>query len=94
MDDAQDADVFVAYLLGLLPSRARSAVEDLYFVDGDALELIDAIEHELAARFVSGELAAELRPLFEERYLGSDRGRELVALARLLQAGPPLPSRA
>jgi hypothetical protein len=70
------------YLLGDLPEKEQSALEQEFLADGETFEQVWAVENELIDRYVRGRLTPAEKHLFEENYLASAVHRERVAFAR------------
>jgi anti-sigma factor RsiW len=74
------------YLLGELPERDRTRIEELYFADDDRFEQVLVAEEELIDAYVAGELDAPERERFEQTFLTTATRRERLAFARTLHA--------
>ena len=72
------------YLLGGLRVRERARLEERYFKNDDLFEKIEMVEDELVDAYVRGYLSESESRLFEEDYLGSERRRDKVGVAREL----------
>jgi len=82
------------YLLGVLPESEQIALEQRFFADGEMLEQIQEIEHELIDGYVRGQLPRAEREQFERHYLAAPGHRERVAFARELLNAADLPTAA
>ena len=72
------------YLLGAGSPRERERLEAEYFADQDAFENMLSAEDDLIDAYARGDLSAEERRQFEDRFLSSAQGRERVQFARTL----------
>ncbi len=83
------------YLLGTLPAREQTLLEDAYLADDELFEQLNAVEAELVDAYVMDGLPPDDRVPFEERYLGSPEQRQRVAFARQLheRSGKAQPDR-
>ncbi len=63
------------YLLGQLPEEERLELEQQFFSDTEAFELVEALEDELVQDYVAGDLPRAQRELLE-RQLGSMPGMQ------------------
>lgn len=75
----------VRYFLGELSDAERDSIEDRFFSDEDYSRFLDSVETDLIDDYVRGELEFEQKRGFEKNYLISERRRERVDNARLLQ---------
>lgn len=76
----------VRYFLGELSEREQSAVEERFFADADYSRFLDAVENDLIDDYVGGELDFRQTQNFARNFLISERRREAVRLAQILQA--------
>src|SRR5215813_8474675 len=83
-DGSFEETVVVRYLLGDLPEEAQIQVEDRAFSDPSYLRIIEAVEADLIDAYVRGEMAAQERQQFENRFLVSPQRRKKVDFARAL----------
>ena len=74
----------VNYLLGELTDDARNKIEDRLFMDESFADVLDETENDLIDDYVRGDLESTQRKSFEQFFLISDRRREKVKLARIL----------
>ena len=74
----------VNYLLGEPTDDARDKIEDRLFMDADFADVLDETENDLIDDYVRGDLESTQRKSFEQFFLISDRRREKVKLARIL----------
>lgn len=81
--DKEQAD---KYLLGDLTEAEREAVEERFFADEDFSRLIDEAEDDLVDEFARGELSERETRLFSRNFLISERRREKLRAARILQS--------
>lgn len=86
METVTEKDEYlIRYLLGEMSEAERDELEDQLFIDEDlSLKLANA-ENDLIDGYVRGELDFELKRKFERNFLNSERRREKVNIARVLQ---------
>lgn len=81
----------IGYLLGTLPEKERTRLEDEFFVNDASFEELEIAEDELVDAYVREELSAEERQKFRSRLMTSPRIVERVNFARAFAAKPPVP---
>lgn len=81
LPDPTKVDLLRRYLLGELPEKERSELEELYFSDNSVFTLLSVVEDELVDDYVRGVLQDD-RERFERNYLNSEERRRRVQLAR------------
>ncbi len=81
------------YLLGDLPEADAQRFEEEYFASDDRFSEMLAVEDDLIEAFLHRRLSAGDRPRFEARFLSTERGRQKVALAALLEKASPVTAR-
>ena len=64
-------DRLVRYLLGLMPEKERTELEDVYLLDDDLNQEIQAAERDLIDRYLDGSLSEIERKRFETFFLSS-----------------------
>ena len=74
------------YLLGGASEAERERIEAEFFADEDAFQEMLVAEDDLIDDYARGELSANERKQFEERFLTSSEGRERVHFARAFAA--------
>jgi hypothetical protein len=72
----------IEYLLGQLPPKEQTRIEEQYLADPEFHEVLRATERDLIDQYVRGELSNPKQ--FEEYFLTSDRRRRKVEFARAL----------
>jgi hypothetical protein len=81
------------YLLGDLPAREETELEEAYFSDSELLARVELARDDLTDDYAAGRLTAADREKFERRVLATHEGREQLAVARALrQAGAAAPA--
>lgn len=78
--------VLTRYLLGEADLEDEERFDELSVSDAAFAERLRAIEHDLADAYARGELSPSDRERWEARYLGSQHGRDDLALAQALVA--------
>lgn len=73
------------YLLGELSETQQTAAEERFFADEDFSRLLDAAEHDLIDDYLRGELTSGQKQNFESNFLVTERRREKVRAAQILQ---------
>jgi len=73
------------YLLGSLPEEETERFDELYFVDDEFAERLNAVENDLVDTYVRGELSSQKLERFDAYYLASPKRREKVHVARAFQ---------
>jgi anti-sigma factor RsiW len=81
---AENEELIIQYLLGDLPEKELSRVEDHYFDDDAFFEEMAIVEEELIDDYVRGHLAGRDREKFENSFLVSPARRERVEFSRTL----------
>lgn len=79
-----EATTMTHYLLGKLPETERDVYEQQWFVDKAQFAQFCEAENALIDAYVRGNLAAEDRALFEQKFLTMPARRERVQAARVL----------
>lgn len=80
-----DEEQAVRYFLGELSENEQSAVEEHFFADEDYSRFLDAAENDLIDDYVCDKLDFRQKQNFERNFLISERRREEVRLAQILQ---------
>jgi len=80
-----DEEQAVRYFLGELSENEQSAVEERFFADEDYSRFLDAAENDLIDDYVCDKLDFRQTQNFERKLLISERRREEVRLAQILQ---------
>ena len=80
-----DQEQAIRYFLGELSKAERTAVEKRFFADADYSRFLDAAENDLIDDYVGGKLDFQRKQNFERRFLISERRREAVRSAKILQ---------
>ncbi|MBA4123077.1 MAG: hypothetical protein H0X72_11520 [Acidobacteria bacterium] len=80
-----DEEQAVRYFLGELSENEQSAVEERFFADEDYSRFLDTAENDLIDDYVCGKLDFRQTQNFERNFLISERRREEVRLAQILQ---------
>lgn len=75
----------VRYLLGDFSEAEQTSAEERFFADENFSRLLDAAENDLIDEYVRGELTEKQRRNFESHFLISERRREKVRAAQILQ---------
>lgn len=75
----------IRYFLGELSENEKSAVEEHFFADEDFSRFLDAAEKDLIDDYVGDRLDFLQKQNFESRFLISERRRDAVRAARILQ---------
>ncbi len=83
---AENLEKAIQYLFGELGGAERDALEERLFADEDYSLFIESIENDLIDEYVRGEMDFAEKRRFEEKYLISERRREKVRVAGILQA--------
>jgi hypothetical protein len=76
----------IRYFLGELSEAEQSAVEERFFLDEDYSRFLDAAEEDLINLYVRGELDFQQEQNFESHFLISERRRERVRSAQILES--------
>jgi len=76
--------ILAQYLLGQLPEEQQVEIEDRAFQDKEYLASITSVENDLIDEYVRGEMTAEVRRQFEQRFLASADRRKRVEFAKAL----------
>ena len=82
----QEGAQLTRFLLGGASEAERERIEAEFFADDDAFQEMLVAEDDLIDDYARGELSAEQRKQFEERFLTSSEGRERVHFARAFAA--------
>ena len=80
----ENKERIIQYLLGDLPEKELSRVEDHYFDDDAFFEEMAIVEEELIDDYLSGHLAGRDREKFESSFLASPARRDRVEFSRTL----------
>jgi hypothetical protein len=75
----------IDYLLGDMAEAERDRFEERLFLEEDLSFLLDAAENDLIDEYVRGELTTAQRQKFEKNFLISERRRERLLAAEILQ---------
>jgi hypothetical protein len=76
------------YVLGRSSADERDRIEQRYFDDPDALDLVCAAEDDLIDEYLSNSLVGEELEHFHAYYLAASQHRTRVAVARALRTAP------
>lgn len=79
-------ETIVNYLLGELTAGERDGIEDRLFIDEALADEIDETENDLIDEYVRGELSPAQVKSFERFFLISERRREKLDVARVLNS--------
>src|SRR5215510_4345778 len=82
----KNEDRLVQYLLGLIPEEEQIELEDLYLLDDDLNDELQAVERELMDSYLEGTLSEDQRNRFEQFFLSSPGRVEKLRFARALKA--------
>ncbi len=82
---AENSEKAVQYLFGELGGAERDAIEERLFTDEEFSLFLDAVENDLIDEYVRGEMNFVEKQRFEEKYLISERRREKVRVANILE---------
>ena len=77
-----DDQLFVHYVLGLVPEKDAERLDELSIGDEDVAARLCAVEHDLVDAYVRGRLLGETLKQFESFYLATPRRHEKVMIAR------------
>lgn len=80
-----EEDSLIQYLVGEMTAAECEELEARYFVDGDLLEQLLAVEENLLDDYARGRLAPNIREQVERRLLLSPRRRESLDFSQDLQ---------
>lgn len=78
-------ELFVKYLLGMLPDDEKSKFEDVYFENEELYEELQDAEYDLIDKYVRDELSKEEREKFELHFLFIPGKREKMESAKSLK---------
>ena len=81
-EPGHDHQLFVHYLLGLLPEKDAERLDELSIGDEHIASRLCAVEHDLVDAYVRGRLLGNTLKRFESFYLATPRRREKVMIAR------------
>ena len=86
VDDKNIEAISKRYLLGDLAEEDAARLEEKYFADDSAFEVMALAEDEIIDAYVRDELSPEDRRRFEENFLSSPRISQRIELAKILKA--------
>lgn len=75
----------ISYALGEMTETERDEFEERLFTDENLSLSLDAAENDLIDEYLKNELAPKEKQLFEQRFLISERRREKLLAAEILQ---------
>jgi CHAT domain-containing protein len=75
----------VRYLLGLMSEQEAAEMEEVYLLDDELNESLQAVERELIDRYVEGSLSKPERDRFESFFLCSPGRKERLRFAKVLR---------
>jgi hypothetical protein len=81
-EPGHDDQLFVHYLLGLLPEKDAERLDELSIGDEDVASRLCAVENDLVDAYVRGRLLGNTLKQFESSYLATPRRHEKVMIAR------------
>jgi hypothetical protein len=81
-ESRNEDQLFVHYLLGLLPEKDAERVDELSIANEAVASRLCAVENDLVDAYVRGTLAGDTLKRFESFYLASTRRHEKVMIAR------------
>lgn len=85
METQKDTAKAIQYLFGELGETERDAMEDRIFSDEEYELFLNDVEKDLIDDYLRNEMDSGLRQRFEKKYLISERRREKVLTAKVLQ---------
>lgn len=82
---AENSEKAIQYLFGELGGEDRDALEERIFTDEEFSLFIESVENDLIDEYVRGEMGFAEKQRFEEKYVISERRREKLRVAGILQ---------